>query len=256
MAALERVLWYLNFVATLVLLFRLACCKLAGIYRFLFLYWFAQATATLVMLPVPLTSNSYAYLYFGAQTVNVILAICVVQELNRLALASHPALAAFGRNSVLVVAAIGAVLAAFGVILDSKVLPGQYQAVHRFLTLERTMDFMVLMFLLLISGFMVWFPVKVRRNIVVYITGFVVFHASRSFGLLLTNLLPQADSKPLSIAMLAVSLACLLVWMIGLQREGEHVTTVTGHRWNPAAIGRLSEQLDAINAALVRFVRS
>jgi len=256
MAALERVLWYLNFVATLAVLVRLVQCKLWRTYRSLFLYWLAQAAETPVMLQVPLKSTLYDHLYYTAQTVNLILAIGVVLELYREALARHPALAGFGRRSVLVLIGSAALLAASGVMLDATILPGQSVIVHRFLTLERTVGLMVLAFLLLISGFLLWFPVKVKRNVVVYITGFVLFYSCRSGGLLLVNLLPRAALQPMSVILLGCSLACLLLWTFGLRKESEDVTTVTGNRSNAAALERLSEQLDQINTALARFARN
>ncbi len=255
MAGLERVLWYLNFIATLALLVRLIRWKLFRTYRFLFLYWLAQAVTTLVMFQIPFLSTLYANAYYTTQTLSLVLAICVVLELYREALARHPALADFGRGSVLVLMGAAAVLASFGVMLDSPILPGQSLIIHRFITLDRTLSLMVLVFLLLISGFLIWFPVKVKRNVMVYITGFVVFYSSRSIGLLLANLLPRADYQRMSVVLLGFSLLCLLLWVIGLRQEGEEETTVTGHAGNAPALARLSAQLDEINAALARFAR-
>lgn len=255
MAGLERVLWYLNFIATLALLARLIQYKLWRAYRFLFLYWLAQAVETPIMLQAPLNSALYAQMYYAAQTLSLILAICVVLELYREAFALYPAMAEFGRRSVLVLMSIAAVVAAFGVALDATILPGQPGA-HRFLTFERTMGFMLLIFLLLMSGFLLWFPVKAKRNIVIYITGFVLFYSSRSMGLLAANLLPMSAFQSMSVALLAFSLGCLLLWFSGLRKESEDAITVTGNRSNAAALERLSEQLDQINTALARFARN
>ena len=117
------------------------------------------------------------------------------------------------------------------------------------------MDFTILMFLLLITAFMMWFPIKVRRNIMLYIGGFVVFYLSRTFGLLMINLLSPASLQVITNVLMSCSLGCLVGWLFGLRRENEDTTTTIGHRWNPGAIERLSGQLDAINAALTRFGR-
>src|SRR6266404_5761306 len=191
MPGMERILWYFNFGATVVLVWRFVHCELFRIYRFLFLYWLIQIPEHVIMFAVPLRTDLYAYLYYSFQTIDLILAVCVVQELYKMALAGLPALAAFGRKSVVFLMVCAAFFGAPGVVLDSRVLPGQYWNVHRFLTVERTMDFMILMFLLLIGGFLLWFPVRVRRNITVYMTGFVAFYLFRTAGLLLTNLLPN-----------------------------------------------------------------
>jgi hypothetical protein len=189
------------------------------------------------------------------ETANVVLSILVVLELYKLTLASHAALAVLGRKTMAYTMGLAALAATGGVMLDSTVLPGKSRFMHRFVTAERTMDFAILIFLLLISGFLIWFPVKVRRNIVLYIVGFVVFYLSRTFGLLMINLLPLASLSVVNSVFTCFSFCCLIAWLFGLRREREDTTTTVGHRWNPVAMERLSGQLDAINATLVRFGR-
>jgi hypothetical protein len=238
----------------LVLLYRLLHFKLYRIYLSLFLYWLLQALPSVALMAIPLASREYAYVYWGAQTLNVLMAVFVVQDLYRIALFEHPALASFARRTVLAAMAIAAAVALSGIRLDFTMLPGQYPDIHRFLTFERSMNFLTLLFLLIVSALLLWFPIRVRRNIAVYISGFVLFSASRSFGLLLYNLRPQ-DGRLISTVLLGLTLLCLLIWIAGIQPEGELVTATPGYRSNPETMHRLSRQLDSINAALTRFVR-
>jgi len=256
MSGVERVLFYLNFIGELVLLVRLMQLELHRAYRSLFLFWLVQMLTTLAILPVRMATFTYMYMYWGTQTLTLIMAMYVVQDVYRIALLEHPAVAVFGRRSVMAIMAVAAILALPGVTLDSTILPGQYAAIHRFATFERTMNFVILVFLLLISGLLLWFPIKVRRNIVVYIAGFVLYSASRSAGLLVSNLLPLAATRQVSTILLALTLFCLLIWIVGIRPEGELVTATPGYRRNPESVLRLSRQLDAINAALARFVRN
>jgi hypothetical protein len=117
------------------------------------------------------------------------------------------------------------------------------------------MDFVILLFLLLITILLLWFPIKLRRNIVVYIGGFGLFAAARSGGLLLANRLPAAATYTVSTILLAVTLLCLLIWIVGIRPEGERSIALPGHSRDPEASERLSRQLDAINTALARFAR-
>ena len=256
MFGVERALFYLNFIAELALLCRLIQCRLYRIYKSLFLYWLVQTMGGLVLLFAGRGTWLYLYLYWGAQTVNIFMALYVVQDLFHIALAEHPAIASFGRRMVLAAMALGGDGGIGGVTLDATVLPGHYAAIQRFATFERSMNFVILIFLLLISILLLWFPIKVRRNIVVYISGFVLFAAARSFGLLLANLLPQGFTVLVSTILLALTLVCLLIWIIGIRPEGERATATPGYRQDPEAMQRLGRQLDAINATLARFVRS
>jgi hypothetical protein len=250
MSVAERALFYLNIAAELVLLWRLVHAKLYRTYSPLFCYWAVQVLESAALMAVPLDSRRYMHLYWGAQTVNVLMAVFVVQDLYRMALLAHPAVASFARRSVLAALAIAAAVALSGIRLDFT-LPGQY---HRFLTFERSMNFLTLLFLLIVSALLLWFPIRVRRNIVVYISGFVLFSAARSFGILVSNLRPQ-DTRLISTVLLGVTLLCLLIWIVGIEPEGELVTATPGYRRNPETMQRLSHQLDSINAALTRFVR-
>src|SRR5579864_3349213 len=246
---------YLNLAAVLVLLVRLFALGLFRIYRSLFFYLLTYTLQFFATAIFPITSAAYSYSYMVGESANVALSMLVVLELYRLALAGQPALAGFGRKTVAYAMALAAVVAAGGVMLDTIVPPGQSRFTHHFFTAERTLDFAILIFLLLISAFLIWFPVKVRRNIVLYIAGFAVFYLSRSFGLLMINLLPPASLSVVNNVFTVVSFSCLIAWLLGLRRESEDTTTTVGHRWNPAAMERLSGQLDAINATLVRFGR-
>jgi membrane-associated HD superfamily phosphohydrolase len=256
MFGVERALFYLNFIAELALLCRLIQCKLYRIYKSLFLYWLAQATGGLILLFAGRGTWLYLYIYWAAQTVNIFMALYVVQDLFHIALAEHPAIASFGRRIVLVAIALAALVALAGVTLDATIQRGQYAAIQRFSTFERSMNFVILIFLLLISILLLWFPIKVRRNLVVYISGFLLFAAARSFGLLLANLLPQGFTVLVSTILLALTLVCLLTWTMGIRPEGERVSATPGYRRDPEAMQRLERQLDAINAALGRFVRN
>lgn len=243
----------LNLAAVLVLLVRLSVLGLFRIYRSLFFYLLTYTLQFVATAAFPIRSAAYSYSYMVGESANVALSILVVLELYKLALAGQPALAGFGRKTVFWAMALAAFVAAGGVMLDAIVPPGQSRFTHHFFTAERTMDFTILMFLLFITAFMMWFPIKVRRNIMLYIGGFVVFYLSRTFGLLMINLLPPASLKVIANVLISCSFCCLIAWLFGLRRESEDTATTLGHRWNPAAMERLTRQLDAINAALVRF---
>ena len=256
MSGAERIFFYLNFVAELVLLARLIQCRLHRTYRSLFLYWVFQAVATMALLPVRMGTYLYLYIYYGAQTIVILMAVFVVQDLYRVALSEHPAVASFGRRSVIWLLWRWPLSGIVGNQARFDHPCGAISAIHRFATFERMMNFVILIFLLLISGFLLWFPIKMRRNVVVYIFGFVLFCASRSFGVLLINLRPQDATRFISTVLLGLTLLCLLIWTVGIRPEGERMTATPGYRQNPETMRRLTSQLDAINAALARFVRS
>lgn len=255
MGSLELGFLWLSAIATGALILKLILSGLSATYRYIVIYLAVELTEFVVLLLDPAYGKIYRYTYVAGQGLKTVLGILVVLELYRLALAEQPALARFGQRTVGFVLGAAALLAVCGLALDSSIPPGQTRIVHDFLSFERTMNVCVLIFLVFISLFMVWFPVRLKRNVVLYIWGFVVYSLARSSGLLLINVLPVRYTVPLGTAMLLVRLGCLTVWLIALKPDGERTTTVLGHRWNPAAMGQLTDQLDSINSSLARLSR-
>jgi len=229
---------------------------LMRVYKLLFCYVAFDALSSVALVYIPYHTYLYGIYYFSAQGVKIIIAACVSVEIYSLALEHHPALARFVRSGV------GYILlaAAFIPLIFEAVNPvssGAEPIRHAYLLFEQTMNATIAIFLILITIFMAWFPVRMRRNVIVYIGGFVVWTLTRSAALHLAN--QFHGNRPAIHAVNSVLnwvvIACLLLWLVGLRRGGESRTTVVGHLWNRAEGQRLAEQLEAINDSLERMRR-
>lgn len=240
--------------ATLLLIVKLAASRLYAVYPCFFSFLVVDAASTSAGLIFRAHRRLYAEIYFASQGAKMLLAVLVVLEIYRIALAGQPALARYGRNAVGYILACAALIAAAGSWIDRDTHPGRPALVRHFISLERTMDAWMLVFLLMIGIFMSWFPVRLKRNAFWYIGGFTLYFLTRSTGLLLSNVVPGLVSR-LDNMMIATQIFCLLLWFAVLRPAGEKGTTTVGHRWDAVAAGRLQSQLNAINAALLRFSR-
>jgi hypothetical protein len=248
-----QALWYLNMAAAAVLSVRLYFQRLAGIYPFLIAYLLAQSLEQILELAFGQGRhrNTYARIYFTGQGVKVVLIILVVLELFDRALMQQPALAKFGRRMLGYSFSLAVGIGLVNLLLDT----GANSFLDGFLRLERSVDLVAFILLIVMSGFLLWFPVRAHRNAVYWLAGFMIYLFFRWTGLLLGNLWHQ--SRPdINAVMLAVALGCVACWAFLLRPEGEKETVVTGHSWNPAQAERLRVQLDAINSRLERLVRS
>lgn len=218
---IEQAMWYTNIAAAVGLFVRLGSQGLVRAYPFLFGYLFAGTLEQILALVFAQRRNLYAEIYFVGQTVKVALEIFVVLELYELSLAQQPALARFGRRIPRYLFLIAAV---FGLITllfqsdDADRLRGALLV--RLLRLERSVDLVAFGVLILIAGLLLRFPVRARRNVAIWMGGFLLYFVSRWVGLLLANSFPQLIDE-LSVAMLAASLACFIGWSLMLKREGE-----------------------------------
>lgn len=247
-------IWYLNLAGTLALILSLARNGLYRVYPFLFVYLATDAAQTTALLLLRLHSNAYSWTYLFGQLAKIVLAVFVILELYRVALAERPALARFGRDAVGYILAAAAVVALPLLMLDSSIPPGQSKILHLFFSFERSMNIWMLIFLLVIGVFMTWFPVRMTRNGALYVAGFAIYFLARASGLLLINLAPDSRVS-LNLAMLSVSFACLMIWLFALRRKGEETTVVTGASRDPVRMQHLTRQLDAMNARLAEIAR-
>ena len=251
----EKGVWCLTIGLTAAVLVKLYFCGLVKIYTLLFSYLTVDFLSSTIALFIDYHSAAYGYYYFSGQTVKITIAAFMLVEIFSLALERHPALARFGRSIVGYILVAAAVVPVIALFVDHSARAHPY--IHAFLLFEQTMDSTMAIFLILISIFLAWFPVRMRSNVIVFIGGFIVWSISRSAVVHLINqwfnniYLTRASN----IAQMCVALACLCFWLVGFEREGEARTAVVGHLWNRAEAERLTEQLDAINDGLERLRR-
>jgi hypothetical protein len=189
--------------------------------------------------------------------VKIVIGAFVLVEIYSLALERTQALAQFGRRVVGYILGAAAIPAVIALFTDRGESGESYPYLRLYLLFERTVTGTAAIFLILISLFMAWFPVRLRRNVILYIWGFVVWSLTRAAAVHLTTLFPKhlVAIRVISALQISIGLACLLFWLLGFKREGEVRTAVVGHLWNRAEAERLTDQLDAINNSLERLRR-
>ena len=247
--AFENFIWYLNIAAGIGLIARMYFERLTGAYPALLAYLATNTCGDMATLSVTLAGRYKwaAFSYYGAQGAKVVVAAFVAMELFRLALAEHPALARFGQKAIGYFFGAGFLLGALNVWFGARYQGSRSTGV--FIAFERSMDLMVMVALLLMAGFLLWYPVRMRRNAALCIAGFVLYSFQRWAGLLMEALWPPM-LRGISTGMLCLSLVLLIFWSLALRREGERVNAVTGLHWDPSSAAHLTSQLERINARL------
>lgn len=253
----EKGIWYLTIGLTAAALVKLWSTSLIKIYKLLFCYLAFDFLSSLVSLLIPYRTKYYGYYYFSAQTLMIVMAAFMLVEIYALALEKTPALARFLRSTVGYILGIAALTPLLWLFANRSASSQIHPYLKADLLFEQTMDATMAIFLVIISIFMTWFPVRLRRNVIVYISGFIVWSLSRSTGAHLAHQWSGNKQAMMAVnnAQMLVAMGCLLFWLLGLRREGEARTAVVGHLWNRAEADRLTEQLDAINDSLTRLRR-
>lgn len=118
--------------------------------------------------------------------------------------------------------------------------------------MERVICSAALLALLAILGFILWFPVKLPRNLVVFSIGYVTYFAIDTGLLLVQSFVSHRVSQGIGNALAILLSLCFAYMALSITAEGEEKSVSLGHRWSVADQHRLLCQLEDMNAALLR----
>jgi len=223
------------------------------IYPWFCIYILAETVRLLASFLVSLYSDAYTTQWKIASTVKAILLIFVVLEMYRVALAGRPALAQFGQRMARYVILTGVVAAALILWLFGIGGAVQKSVVYNYFAFLQTMDCWMLVLVTAILWYVLWFPVRLSRNALLYIIVFAIFFFSETITFLVAGRLPLYRGQGIRNAAFTVYWLCLLCWTVALGGRGGHKTSVIGHWWNRKEAERLTAQLDDINERMERL---
>jgi hypothetical protein len=135
-------------------------------------------------------------------------------------------------------------------------LPELYSAQEQYLILrvmflvESAVTFALFIFLFALAVFMVWYPVTIRKNLLVYSFSFSLMFAANTAGLLARNINPGAFLRAASTARLAVYSLCLLAMAALLRAAWETQARPALNTADLPTRERLLAQLNRLNGAL------
>lgn len=255
-ARMEFWLWIVSSVATVALLVKFWREGLVRRYPAFSAYLLIEVLSAVVLFPFNRSTRMYAYLYFSSEFVFWILYVLVTLELYGLVLKNHPGIASLGRRFAQIALSLAIAVALLSLKLT--VNPGISNArkfVRYFTVLSGTVMSSVVVFLLLIIAFLVWFPVRLNRNTIFYCLGYAGFFVTKAATTLGLVVLGPNVNHLLGAVKMTVWTVCIFLWLLFLNRRGETLTMAVRLPSDPQRERRLIDQLDAMNAALLRLAR-
>lgn len=249
-------LWYANLGSSVILLVRLVRQDLLRTYPLLCVYLATdiaqQVTGLAVAQLIPQSGVAYIQIYATGQAAKVVLIVFIVLELYRIALREYPAVGRYARN-IAGYMILGATLVAGGLMwLTPQTVSGKgrwgriSQYVFGF---ERAIDSVSFFLLLFMAAFLLWFPVRLSRNIAWCLGCFTAYLCGRWIGLFSMGLRPEL-TRAIGNGQMTVSFACFLTMAWVMARQGEESTVSPENRWDPRRMQRLRAKLDALEAHL------
>jgi hypothetical protein len=190
------------------------------------------------------------------QPVLWILYILVLLELYALVLESYKGLATVGRWALMagLGLAVGISALSLGADLSSE---SEYPLLRYWTVIDRGVQSSLELFLLFITMFLAWYPLKLSRNVVVHSVVYAAYFLSGACGVLIHNFWSESKlvEEAVNLGLSSATLLCLIAWIILLKPSGEHVTVAKRPLWSAADEEHLIAQLSAINASLLRAAR-
>lgn len=243
---------WLSLAATLVVALRLFTLGLHRVYRVFGFYLAFRFCRSAVLAPLAPSSDLYSKIWVLTEPVYWVLHILLVLEIYSLVLAKYRGIYSFGQRLLGAGLAASVTIAALSVVLT----PGESRQTTLLYTYDligRSVDFSLIVFLLIIVAFLSWFPIPLSRNLMAHSWIYFVFFLLASLSALARTILPFQHFALMNLVVAAGSLACMLAWAMVLSQRGENATVVV--RAGSASEDRLLDQLRTFNAALLRSRR-
>jgi hypothetical protein len=250
LSAYQRLLLIVQAAALLSLIIRLIWDGLHRSYPFFLSLLIAQAAQSAIPFAIRHNTDLYGYLFLITETLIVCFYALVVLELYSVVLGDLKGIASVARTYTRF--ALGAALLISVLLLAIERNPVSLMA--KFYIFERAIVSSLLLFVFLITAFLVYFPIPLNRNVIVYSIGYAFYFLGKGATLFARNL-GFAKSATMSNLFLTASTLCLLFWLMFLNRQGEKKAFVIGHRWDPGEDARLLKQIDDLNQTLLRTAR-
>lgn len=246
----QQLLLSAEIVALFGLCVRMWLNGLHRLYPSFFVFLLLELAQALIPVIVPVVSPLYRNLYVISQALILCYYALIVLELYSVVLRNLPGLASTARRYIRLTIAASTFLS---------LLPLAFEKTPNTVTgylflVERPVLSALLLLVLLITAFLVYYPVPLGRNVIAYLAGFGVYFLTKCVMTFMNNLGYFRNRQNSNIDM-GVALMCLVFWCLALDRQGEKKLVVVGHQWNPGDEQRLMAQLKAMNASLLRSSR-
>lgn len=255
----------LSDVLSIVLVIRLVFIGLHDVYRVFCAFLLLEVATTSIALFVRFSRFNdqvdYRILWMVLRVGPWIVSIWMVYALLRAILTNYPGILRASRralNIVLPVSLAITLLSAGPEYFASGASEPDAPIVRlasMAIILERVISTLALLILLMMLAFILWFPIKMPRNLAVFSIGFFIYFGAKTSLILLRNFWSHESLALLTTGVNSILCACLLSWTFFLTKAGESVPVTIGQSWRPGERKALVHDLDALNALLAQVSR-
>ena len=251
---MARLLYLLIVAGTAVLSVRLLVSGLYRRYRAFFVYLIFATLRGGILAVVPPTSKTYLHVWVLTEPVEWLFFVLVVLEVYSLVLQDYRGLATVGRWSLIAAVAVALLATSLSLIAPSNYTK-QGMLMTDFYAAERAVYLSLMVFLLTILALLMQYPITLSRNILVHSVVFSVYFLGYTATYAVLTLLGYQAIDQVIYGLDAVTMAALIAWLALLSPAGELQKQRLRPTWMPGREEALVDQLNHLNAALLRAAR-
>lgn len=252
---LALLLRWITLIAVGLAVVRLFSAGLHRRYRFFFAFLVFLICRSGLLMAFDVRSAWYFKIWFVTEPVSWIFYAAVLLELYSLVLQSHKGLYTVGRWALYGALAIALLLALFSLAAPTRGAFDQSRLIGLMLVAGRGVLLSMVLFLVLILAFLSRYPVTLGRNVIIHTIVYSAFFLSCTLAFLIRTILGFQVAQPVNLALSGIGAACAVAWAVLLGPEGERRPVRLHMVWNRSREQTLVNQLDSINAALLRVAR-
>ena len=236
---------------TAALLVRLYLERLHVRYRAFFAVLLFELLAGLILYLAAGHRKLYSEIYFATSAIGWVLQYLVLRELCLLVFDDHPGIRAGVRIGILASLGLAIIIPLASLGLAPIPANTKFPILEQFFRFHQSATF----FLTILFGgtvaFVTWFPVALRRNIVLYCLGFSIKFIGDSSLLLFRNATFSDEwRRTAGVVDMIVGLAVVCLWLLWLNRAGEQPLVSVAQILRPEQAGQALGTLRRLNAFL------
>jgi len=247
LTAVENVLWLLRNVLMVALLLRLVLIKALGRYPMLagFLLFSVLRSAALFVFRYGTTP--YGTVYFFTAPLLWLAYGAVCWELYGEVFEQYHSISLLSRRSLVTVLVC---CFAVAIVSAARDMNTQWQKLPVLLAgylSSRIVYSAFFLYLVVLIGFLLWFRIPLRRNVIVNAVAFTFYFFALSVTALFLDVAGAPVLRAVNTLMLALLDFCLLAWVLAVASQGEELRSQLGRRPDPAHQQQLLASLEGLN---------
>jgi hypothetical protein len=254
-AVLIPALRWLTLAGMLFTSLRLLRAGLYRRYRALSVFLIFSVLRSTALMSLDVRGDPYMKIWVLSEPVRWILCIFLVLEICSLILKEHRGIYTAGQWALSGAFAIAVLSSALTFLPGSDGAFDTSRVLGFLLLADRGLMFSLVVFLVLMLWFLSRYPIVLSRNLLVHVVLYSTYFISTSLAVLVRSTLGKEFSQPTNALLMAATAACALGWGFLLTPAGEKVTRKFRPAWAAGDDRRLIEQLDSLNATLLRISR-